>query len=124
MKFLLTETLDDEEGDARELALKAWGFVSDINPEQTEMVANAVSSILKAADDETLVCMGKILQFTMRLRKWIVYEHNKEKKSLLIPKMLKVSLRKAASIAFSLHQQLLIIRRLAALANPFTARHV
>jgi len=92
MKYLLTECLEDEEEEARDLSLRAWGIVSDVSPEQTEMVTNAVNIILKTADDQTLVCMGKILQFTMKLRKWIVHEHNKEKKSPLIPKMLKVSL--------------------------------
>ena len=46
---------------------------------------------MKNSDDETLKYMGKIMQFTVKLRKWIVYEHNKDKKSPMIPKMLKVT---------------------------------
>ena len=93
LRFLLNECLDsdDDEEEAHKVAGKVWGIIADVTPEQTELIAVVVATILKIADDEILVYMGKILQFTMRLRKWVVAEHNKDKKSSLIPKMLKVS---------------------------------
>ncbi|KAF8253523.1 hypothetical protein K440DRAFT_253618 [Wilcoxina mikolae CBS 423.85] len=92
LKYLLQECLDtdDDDEEASEIASKAWGIIADVTSEQSDMIAIAVSTILKIADDETLVYMGKILQFTMRLRKWVVAEHNKDKKSPMIPKMLKL----------------------------------
>lgn len=94
LKYLLQECLDtdDDDEEASDIAAKAWGIIADVTAEQSDLIAIAVSTILKVADDETLVYMGKILQFTMRLRKWVVAEHNKDKKSPMIPKMLKVSL--------------------------------
>jgi hypothetical protein len=94
LKYLLQECLDtdDDDEEARAIASKTWEIIADISPEQTDMVVVAVQTILKFADDDTLEYLGKILHFPMRLRKWIVYEHNKEKKSTLVPKMLKVSL--------------------------------
>lgn len=94
LRYRLQECLDpdDDEEEAREVAGKVWSIIADVGSEQTDLITVAIATILKIADDEILVYMGKILQFTMRLRKWVVAEHNKDKKSTLIPKMLKVSL--------------------------------
>lgn len=92
LKYLIQECLetDNDDEEARDLATKTWNIVADVQPEQTDLIAVAVATILKSGDDMSIAYMGKILQFTMRLRKWIVAEHNKDKKSLLIPKLLKV----------------------------------
>jgi hypothetical protein len=93
LKYLLQECLDtdDDDEEARVIAHKVVELVSDIAPEQTDMVTVAAQTIAKFADEDTLEYLGKLISFPMRLRKWIVYEHNKEKKSTLVPKLLKVS---------------------------------
>ena len=100
LRYLLQERLDDQDEDPEETANKVWVLLSDVQPEQTDLVAAAVTTILKHVDDESAECMGKILQFSVRLRKWIVSEHNKDKKSTLIPKMLKVRDSKPRSASF------------------------
>jgi hypothetical protein len=90
MKYLLQQCLEDDDEDPQETATKAWGYVSDVQPEQTEQISAVATTILKYVDDESAEYMGKIVQFSVRLRKWVVAEHNKDKKSPLIPKLLKV----------------------------------
>lgn len=90
MRYLLQQCLEDEEEDPSETAAKAWSYVSDVQTDNPEAISAAATTILRYVDDESSECMGKIVQFSVRLRKWIVAEHNKDKKSPLIPKLLKV----------------------------------
>jgi hypothetical protein len=93
LRYLLQECLDtdDDDEETRVVANKVVEIVSEIAPEQTDMVMVAAQTIAKFADEDTLEYLGTLIPFPMRLRKWIVYEHNKEKKSTLVPKLLKVS---------------------------------
>lgn len=91
LRYLLQECLDaDDDAEVAVLTAKAWKLIEPITAEQTELVTVAVGTILKTADDETLQHMGSQGSFSYRLRKWVVYEHNKDKKSPIIPKMLKL----------------------------------
>lgn len=93
VRYLLQECLETEDDDleASKIASSTWDIVADIMSEQPDLVNASVNTILKSADDETLVALGRMNQFTMKLRKWIVYEHNKDKKSIHMPKLLKAS---------------------------------
>jgi len=91
-KAELQQVLDDEdEEDIRVVGQKVWEIVSNVNTDKPDFMSAAVETLLRFGDDEVIRYMGQQVPFTVRLRKWVVGEHNKDKKSPLVPKMLKVS---------------------------------
>lgn len=82
---------DDDDVPAAELAHQTWDIVNELDSSNIDLVEAAVVTILSYADGPTIAAMGEILPFVGRLRKWIVAEHNKDKKSSRIFRFLKVS---------------------------------
>lgn len=101
-KILYPDEGDDESDDPAVMASHAWNVISGVEASDMESVMAATNSIL-SSDDDILQAMGELHQFSGRLRKWIVAEHNKDKKS---PNM--VRLLRVCRLLFYFNQPLLI----------------
>lgn len=93
LKYLIEECLDcdDDFEDVRDNVNRLWTLVSEIQPQQTDLVAIAVKTILKGGDEELLTVIGKVVHFSIRVRKWVVHEFNTNKRSVMVYNMLRVS---------------------------------
>lgn len=90
-KILYPDEGDEGSDDPAEIAGHAWNVIAGVEVSDMESVMAATNSILSSEDD-ILQAMGELHQFSGRLRKWIVAEHNKDKKSPNMVRLLRVCL--------------------------------
>ncbi|KAG0641751.1 hypothetical protein HOY80DRAFT_1111119 [Tuber brumale] len=72
---------DDDIEDIRKASKQVWDVIIGIRPEQSKLVEVAVRTILKVGDNQILRALGESILFSIRLRKWMTTEWNRDRNS-------------------------------------------
>ncbi|PWW72903.1 hypothetical protein C7212DRAFT_366070 [Tuber magnatum] len=81
---------DDDIEDIRKASKQVWDVIIGIRPEQSKLVEVAVRTILKVGDNQILRALGESILFSIRLRKWMTTEWNRDRNSPTVIMILKL----------------------------------
>ncbi|RPA96571.1 hypothetical protein L873DRAFT_1693889 [Choiromyces venosus 120613-1] len=84
IRYQIEEALefdDDDNEDIRKASKQVWDVIIGIRPEQSKLVEVAVRTILKVGDNQILRALGESILFSIRLRKWMTTEWNRDRNS-------------------------------------------
>jgi len=95
IRYQIEEALECDGGDdiedIRKASKQVWDVIIPIRPEQSKLVEVAVRTILKVGDNQILRALGESILFSIRLRKWMTTEWNRDRNSPTVFMILKAS---------------------------------